>query len=626
MPLEDINESIYTRDFHPSAPARPEMSTPPESREHVHKPPEGNRWSDTPMVSLTPSQVQALEKKRQNRHRQGALLLALFLIICLAIGGYFGKRFFIFDPTNVSLDLSGPEVVKTGDKFELVFTYQNRNWSGVTNAEIIVNYPESFRPDSGSGWEVALSRATYAIGSIAGRGSGKIVLSGTLQSFQKKTAFFKGALRSSPNGITNATEITSQWTILVDASALTLNITGPPTIVLGQSVEYVVEYRNESTSVLENMRLVVEYPEGFMALDFDPKPSQRESVWLLGSISPGMSGSIRIKGEVRGSEGDARRLLVRLGKELGDGTFLSLAQQEKVTRVVSPPLVVNLTINGSSQLVVDPKDVLTAKVVFENTSAVGIRDIVASVILDTSIIDLRTLKLPPGATYNRESQQLVFRASEIPALRILNPKEYGELSFSFQLRPDILTLGKKEISFTTVALLDSPDLPHGQNTESFVPRSERVVKIASPVRADVTLVPAASEPTPLRVGESKSYILRMGVDTALNPLTEATLALSLPSVVRSMSHVSGDQSTYHYNDRTGEFVWNIGVVGPGTLAAKLLVLQIEIVPSPGSANSLLKLINDGVLKGVDTYAERKIEIPISKSYLSEMVQAENSGE
>lgn len=618
MPLEELNESVYKRDFRSNVPGSADTVDPlPGVSSHTHERPKGNNWSDTPVTALTPEQIHEQEKRRQGKHRRLVLLLAAVLLALLAMGGFFGKRFFLFDPTNLSLELSGPEVVKTGDTLEITLRYQNRNWSGVTGAEITLNFPESFRPNPTPGWEMALSRATYKIGTIAGRGSGEITLVGTLQAFEKKTAFFKGALRSSPSGITNPTEVVSQWTVLVDASALALEVNGPPSLVLGQAFEYVVKYQNESTETIENLRLVAEYPDGFIPTETTPKPNRGEDTWIVGRLEPGASGTVQIKGEIRGSEGDARRLVMRLGKELGDGNFLSLAQQEKVTRVLSPPLLVSLTMNNQAKPIIRPGDELSGKVNFENTGTVGIRDIIAYVTLDTSLVDIETLKFPSGAIYNRQSQQIIFKASEIPSLRLLNPKERGQLTFSFGLRPDLANLGKKDIEVKTTVLLDSPDLPHGQNTEAFAPKSESVAKIASSAQVNVFIEPVDSA-VPLRIGESKQYTVRMTFNTTLNTLTETNLELFFPGIVQSINPVSAHERPYRYNERTGELIWDPGNIEP--VSGKELIFQVTAVPSIGSSGRPITLINSGRFQALDAFTNEKIEILI-KPQMSENVSS-----
>jgi hypothetical protein len=539
------------------------------------------------------------------------------------VGGFFGGRAFLFDPGKVTLELTGPDIVKTGEELTLTFTYSNQNWAGLSDTELIVSFPESFRPKEEAGWEKALTRATYVIPVIPGQASGQVTFSGTLQAFDKKTAFFKVTLRSSPKGITNPTEINSQWTVVVDTSAVQLDIIGPPSLVLGQPFEYIVKYHNESPETIENLRLVVEYPEGFTPTSLIPRPNRDENTWILNRLEPGSKGEISIRGEIRGNAGDARRLLARVGKELGDGSFVSLVQEEKTTRVLSPPLTVSFLMNNNNGSPVAPGGNLSGKVIFQNNSQVGIRDIIATVTIDEALIDVSKASVPSGVDYNRSKQQFIFKASEIPSLRSLEPNERGELNFGLQVRSDLATLGRKNIEIKTSVSLDSSDLPHGQNTEALIPRSESIIKVSSP--SSVALSGAYDDlefpntgPLPPRVGELTTYTMRLVATTEINPLQEARWVASFPGTVEFLGVLRGGEQFLQYNPRTGELVWEAGTIEPGVGRGKEIVFRLGFTPPANTLGRTEDLLSRGTFTAQDSFTGAKVELS-TQSQTSEVV-------
>ncbi len=617
MSLEDLNKAVYKRDFQSSQPEEDttRIGDALASSEHRHITPSSSAWTDAPPKKLTPAmETEKQERERKARRRKFILIISLGFLSLLMLAGFIGQRLFLFDTTSVDLRVTGPEMVQTGDELTLLLDYRNDNLLGLTDVELSLAFPESFKPQTTEGWKLALSRATYTIPVIPGRSSGQLKLTGTLQAFEKKTAFFKAVLRSSPRGITNPTEVIGQWTVAVDTSSLKLEITGPPSLTLGQSLEYVVKYRNESTEMVDNIQLLLDYPEGFTPTGFVPNPSREENRWVLGRLEPRSEGLISIKGEIRGIAGDARRLIARLGKEQGDGEFLSLAQEEKLTKVFSPPLSVSLDVDNDGGSV-DPGQSLLNRIVFRNNSNVGIRDIVATVKLDAEYLSMEEMTIPRGVSYDRSRQQLVFRASEIPELRSLEPGEQGEISFGVKVKSNLSDLGRRNIQIRTSVSLDSPDLPHGQN-EVFVPQSESLVKVNSPARPLIQVEYADSQfpnsgPFPPKVGETTTYTVRLTASTDLNTLNDARWTMALPSSVQFMSVLAGESNSLKYNIRTGELVWDLRSLEPGQSNAREVVFQISFIPAPRGSKLIPNLINNGVFIAKDSFTGKSIEVSVA---------------
>lgn len=626
MSLEDLNDAVYRRDFKPTPAATPPVdpaaapSLPEAPHQHAVRP-SVHAWGDTPTVPLTPADRFRITEKRLGNRKRLALGLVAFLLALLAVLGFFGRRLLLFEPAKVSMALSGPETVATGETATLTIKYGNENWMGLSDAELTLYYPDSFHPVAEDGWDVALNRATKKIDVIPGGASGAVTLPGTFQAYDKRTALFRAVLRSSPRGITNPTEIESRFTVVLDATAIEIELVGPPSIVLGQPLEYVARYENRSTETLDNLRLVANYPVGFVPTSFEPQPITDETTWLIGTLAPGGRGQVSIKGEIRGSAGDARRLGVSVGKALGNGEFLTLASEEKLTRVTSPPLSVTLSVNGQVTGVIDPGEELAAVVNFKNNGDVGIRDIIATLSLDEALLDLAALDLPSGVVYDHNRQQATIRASEVPELKSLEPGEAGKIAFRLRVRTDVASLGRSNIELKTRVTLDSPDLPHGQNVEAFTPTSESVMKVSSPVNLDLKGYYFDSEfansgPLPPKVGQETTYTFRLAALSTVNPLNEARLLLNLPTAVRFIEILQGDTKTVRYNDRTGEFIWTPGTVARGDLAAPRLVLRVGLTPPPGSAGQNINLVNGGSFTAKDPFTEETIELKLPNKTIS----------
>lgn len=83
---------------------------------------------------------------------------------------------------------------------------------------------------------------------------------------------------------------------------LRLEILGPETAELGEEVEYLVKYKNNSDFVLEEPKLVFQYPEYSVVED---DKSQRQEV-PLDDIYPGAENTMNFKGRLFGKENESR--------------------------------------------------------------------------------------------------------------------------------------------------------------------------------------------------------------------------------------------------------------------------------------------------------------------------------
>lgn len=626
MPLEDLNEAIYKRDF--EAPSRSTIR-PAEAGVESQRavPPTVSSWAGLASTPNDTSNKGLLLAERQKKRRRMIVGATGALFLTLGFAVWFNRHFMLYDASQVMFSVTSPEIVTAGETATLAFTYANGNWTDLTNAEILVRYPESFRPQPQTGWEIARNQARYVVGTIGDRSQGQIELSGIVQALDSKFVHFQAILRLSPAGITNPTDFASETVVALNTSLVSVQVTAPSSVLLGQSVEYLVDYQNKSETTLENLRLLATLPDGFVSEHFAPRPFRDDKWWLLGTLGPHESGRISIKGVMRGEENDARRVFVQVGRELGDGSFVSLAQEEKFTRVVAPPLSVNLLINNAREGVIYAGDDLSGKVMFENRGTTGLRNILATVVLDETAVDLATLVMPAGATYDRTRHTITFRASEIPELQSLEPGERGEISFNIRTRADLPRSSQSNREVRVVASLDSPDLPHGQNTDVFFPKSEVALKVGTQVTVGYQVFYIDREftntgPYPPVAGETTTYVVRLSAFSDANPLNEGHLSLQFPGAVRVLNVLEGDRTTTDYNERTGEFVWRIGTVGRGESGMKRLTLQVALTPSPGILPQGLNIVNFGQFSAKDSFTG----VDIKKSLLALSSDAANAGE
>lgn len=624
MSLEELNEEVYKRpsESEPQLPAEQFVfPTPTPSQAPTVTP---SRWADrvAPLQKLT-------FKEHFLRRKKLILGLVSFLLIVMAVLVFIGRRSLLFDPAAVEVKLTGPKVTKTGEQVTFTVQYDNPNWVGLAASELTITYPETFHLANADGWQVSRRQATRKLDPLGGRDHGQLMFTGNFQSFNQTSALLSASLRYGPEGLSSQDEKRSEWGVELERSLVSLTVNGPPSVVSGQGVEYVIEYQNDGEEPLENGAILLEYPEGFTPTAFDPKPKREEKLWSIGSLQRGMRGAISIKGVVMGQTGDSKRMVARLGKEQGDGQFQTLVETNKVTQVLAPPLSLSFT-TGDASTVVKPGQSISFQLNYRNEGSFGLRDLVATIKLDDTILDISELNAPKGSRYAADTHQLVLKAAEVPSLRSLEPGQSGEVSFSAPVRRDLAARSLREVSLRVTASLDSPDLPHAVNTESLIAHKEIALKVQTEASGSINGYfyddnHPNSGPIPPQIGAETTYTLYLATGSSLNSLGDGRFVVNFPTLVRFLGVVAGDAAAATFNERTGEFVWKTGTVTPGT--TKTLALRIGVTPPPNTAGKEIEIMNRAEFSAKDTFTgvDLSVSLPKKTTILSEDTRLPREG-
>lgn len=613
MSLEELSEQVYKREG--EEPLKTHSSFPVEPVSSAPSPPEitptPSRWTDRPIAFKKLSL-----KEHFLRRKKLIISLTLGLLAVVSLLVFLGRKTFLFNPDLVEINLIGPKVTETGTPVTFTVRYTNPNWVGLSESELVISYPETFRLASTDEWQTARRQSVRKLPPLEARGEGEITFTGSFHSFDQATALLTASLRYGPEGLASRAEKRNDLRVELERSLIGIEINGPPSVMSGQNVEYIVEYRNDGEETLETGEIVLEYPEGFTPTAFDPQPKRGDTAWGVNMLKGGMRGSIGIKGVIAGRTGDSKRIIARIGKRSGDENFFVLAEEEKVTQVLAPPLALSLSANSENG-VVEASKTVQFKMTFRNEGSFGLRDLVGAVTLDPSKLDVEKLQAPSGTKYSQTTNQVMFKAADVPILRSLEPGQGGEVTFSVPVRGDLANRNLKDVEIVVVATMDSPDMPRSTNTEAFVARGETRFKVrtATKVFVDGYFYDAAypnSGAMPPKVGEETTYTFHLGVESSLNTLIDGRLAMTFPSVVRFVEVVSPDRTGVTFNDRTGELSWRMGNVLAGMNNRKMITVRMALTPPPNSVGQTLDLMNLGEFTARDAFTNTEIKLPIDK--------------
>ena len=558
--------------------------------------------------------------------RVGMLAIGGIAFIALLVGTFVRIRQTLFSQDRVSVSVTGPSNVNSSDLTDFVISYENANRSGLADAELVVSYPPNFVPEGNANtFRNDASSSSVAIGDISAFEKKTLDFSGKFYGSKDSIAYIRAELRYRPNNVQSRFSAAGQKSVNLRSASLAVELEAPLSVPPSGEVNYLVNYENTSDSSLSNVRMKATFPAGFSLRDADPKPSEGEVVWYLGSIAPGERGKIRLTGNMSGVPNETKTVKVEFGTFQGDNTFLSYSDAERITRIVAAPFSIRQSLNGAKPGAVNPGDILRYTIAYRNDSEIALREAIITVELEGDALDFSRLRPEKGA-YDSLRKVITWKASDVSQLGNLVPNASGEIEFNVPVRDDFVpkSVLTKDFQIKTTAKIESPDVPNPAGANKIVATDTMWTKVNSRLLLETvgyykdSVLPNAG-PIPPTVGQNTTYTLHWLLSNTTNGVTGAEVSADLPTGVVWTGKTFPDTEKISYNERTNKIVWSVGSlgVGEGILAPKRTVaFQVSIRPELNQLNTSPALLQPSLAKATDVFTNEMIQSRTSEKTTS----------
>lgn len=611
MSLQELNDKLHGRELHLDRTREHtayDPGTEQENPETVAQFQETEVWREPTVPS---QEAVAADFAKQQRRRKIALIIGGIAGLILLGGIVFKIRSMLFSEERVELGISGPKNVASAESVTFTVSYANDNLASLDDAVLILSYPESFHPEAGGKARITGLRAEIPLGTIGANAHGKADISGKFYGSKGELGYLKGALRFTRGSLSDTLEKTAQFGVNVASSPVSLEITAPLELASGQEMVYVIDYGNLGDMAFSNLRIKMDYPEGFSFVSAEPRPSEGDAVWYVGNLAGNASSKITIRGVLSGTRDEAKKVRGMIGYFQGDGNFVSYNANERQTRMIASPLTIYQTVNGATDVNAKPGDELRYVIRYRNEGVIGMRDIIVTAELDSAYLDFSRLKLSQGA-YDAARKMIVWKASDVPSFSRLEPGEEGELSFSIPIFDSIVLTGnEKNLSVRSITKIDSPDVPTPIGANKVIGSNTLFVKLSSLATIDLkgfyqdATLPNTG-PIPPVVGQETTYTLHLVLGNSSNDLTGAKATVALPTGVAYKGKSLPGNETVAFNDRTNELVWEVGTLSPG--AKREIIFRIGVTPAPSQAGKEVTLVNGVVFTSEDSFTGQDVRV------------------
>jgi hypothetical protein len=618
MKLEELKKKLYKpeAEFEERLEG-PETFQPEEEREKKIS----QEWQKTEKRKLSPQQKKKLMVI-------GISAASIFLIVA---GLFFWRGLTSFDKDKVKIEIKGAERVVSGEEIKYTVKYQNKNRLALENVKLVFRYPEDSIPSDNEDLVKTIDLPDLAAGQEE-----QVELSVRIMGIKGEEKKAWAELSYQPAKLSSRYTNQAEFISKIISVPLILDFGLPEKLVSGQSFDFSLRYLNQAEVSFDNLRVRLDYPIGFTFQSAQPQPLEEDRVWALGNLMAGEQGKIFIRASIQGEEGEAKSFKAQLGF-FEEDEFTLIAETAAALQISSSPLSISQTVNGVTDYSAEAGEVLNYRIEYENTTDLGIKNVVITSKLEGEVLDLSSLELE-GVSFDGATQTLTWNASNLPALEYLAPHQKGQLSFSVKIKDSLPVKNYNDKNFKVIntVKIDSSEKPLALEDIEIAGQSQLVTKIISQLSLQAQgyyyddLI-SNSGPIPPRVGQTTTYTIKWRLVNTANDLSEVKVEAFLPPHVHWMDKISPKGANLKYNSQTGQLVWRVGDLPAATgvlLPVKEVAFQIAITPSLAHLGNYVELVGQSKVTGQDDFTGlrlTKTDEPIDTDLPDDPLVSRNDG-
>lgn len=555
--------------------------------------------------------------KKPKKRKNFFLIISLFLILIVFSGAlifYYTRK--NFDESLVSLEIKGPKIFVAGDKIILKVNYKNGNKVALKNASIIFEWPQNSIVGDGT-----TKKIKKEISLIVPFREASVEFEGIVFGVKNEKLEFSASFIYTPENINSTFEKQTSFISEIVSTPISLKIETPSFSVIDKEFEIAINYLNSSASAFSDMSLKIDYPINFVFISSNPAPNFSNNQWVLGNLTPKKTGNIKITGKLI-SSGGFSQFKATIGKESGFN-FISYNEETASIDLSTSVLVIFSQVNNAREYIASSEETLNYKINYKNTSSIPIANVVISAKLDGKVLDFKTLNIQWGA-YNGDTDTIIWNASGVKNLGLLNPQEEGEVSFTIKVKKPLPVSNFYDKNFTVsfTSKIDSTLVPEILRGAPIGMEDKIETKIKSSVALSVSglykdSLFENSGPIPPRIGAKTTYTVYFSIINSSNDLENIKIETILPSYIEwlNKTYSASSDAKFNFDISTGQLVIEIPKISAGAgVTSKIfqVAFQIGITPFFNQVNSAPILVEKSRLIAKDAFTFSDIEIFVEK--------------
>jgi len=522
-------------------------------------------------------------------------LIIIFIAILVGIAGFWLWQKNSYSKEILKLEIIAPSETTMGEEITYVVKYKNNGDVRLQNPVLIFEYPAGAVPTEGQD-----TRITQSLDDIYPGQERNFSFSSRLFGKEGEIKEAKALLQYTPRNLNAQFESETSVTTLISHVPLTFELDLPSRMEAGQEFSFALNYFSNSAYPLSDLRIKIEYPEGFSFTKAVPSPIG-ESEWNIGLLNKAEGGRISITGSLEGEVKEAKIFKATLGT-WKEGKFTLLREAIKGIGITRTRLLISQEVNGTTDYVASPKDTLHYVISFKNVSEKTLENLFLVVSLEGRPFDLKSVKSDFGI-FQQGDNSIIFESKNVSRLRFLGKGEEGKVEFWVNVKEEWETFSPQDKSFALRDRIILSDV-----TEEFE------LKVNSKLEIEQTAyfedeVFGNQGPLPPQVGVPTTYTVVWQAKNLYNDVQNAKVRAVLSAGVSLTGSVFPEGESVTFDQVSKEVVWEIGDMSAGTgpfETAPSVAFQIRLTPLESQQGSVAQLIGEARIQADDLFTERSL--------------------
>lgn len=578
-------------------------------------------WKD---IKNAEKNVDLVEKNKVKKPRKpitfftkvfvASLLFFAFSVMAAFMVFFYGQNEVSYDAVNLSV--LGPNSVAGGDTLSFDVTVFNDNPVPMVLTDVVVNYPTG--TITADGQNLPLQKDIKSIDEIRSGFQDTVkfeaLIFGKEGETKEITIVFQYRVPDSDNIFFKE----RVYQIAVESAPVVISGRHELTYQSGDEMIITVDATSNAVQAIDNLLLTVDYPFGFEFASSSVAGID-ESSFAIGTLQPGESQEIIIRGTIVGQDNEERTLRYALGMQ--DSNRLGVIGSEFVSSqsnltIVKPPVSLDLLVNNDASILYNAGTDEDLRFVLEygNVLASRLVDVEITARLSGLVYDRKTVNSTNGF-YRSNDDSVSWSQTEVNQLANLESGQKGELGFQLRTNATSQLAGlvqNPELIIDVQA--EATNFEEGGNERTITSTTKKRIKLETDLAIAQTLLYSVgplenSGPIQPTIGRDTTYSVRWQLSNSTNKVEQAIVTAELPAYVSFQNIVAPADKAVTFDPRTRTVTWLADEITPGagySTPAEEVYFTVQFEPSLGQLNTIPVLVEDVSVVGSDTFTSTQV--------------------
>ncbi len=567
----------------------------------------------------THSEIEPMVVSKIDRSKT-KIILGVFVIVAMIIGiiiGYVRYKQEAFKQENVVIEFQGNNLIKSGEDLDYKLLIHNNNRVALKNTQIKIEYPEELTFIATNFAKISTLKSFYInIGDMEPNETRDYQLKFNVFSPRGNQIYLKTNFRYEPSNFSSVFNDEANHNININGAIVDLSLISQQEVTSGESFKIILPLINNTGNDLNNLVLKMEYPEGFSSKQSDLiKIEGTENKFKIPQLKANSKIEVEILGNFTGSADSIKKIIGVIGVLNDEGIFSSISLAEETVKVIPSRIVITQDFLNNFDRGIHLGDFLKYKINFKNNSSNPLSNLILREKIETNLVDHISVVAKLGH-YDQEKQEILWKASDVPALKNLNPNESGSVEFRFKLKESSIPK-KNEInqSIFTQANISSLNINTSLLEGKKIYSKNKEIK----VNTDLEILVSGEfggdvfknyGPIPLKANEETTFAMKVVLKNNFNKIENPELIITLPSGINWKNSFQRSSGLVTFNERTNELNWKLNALNSQVgheNPAEELIFQIGVNPQLNQIDENINLINLIKFTGFESFLGTTIE-------------------